>query len=153
MSESPRMDNASGSVEGDGASDPSATAGTSRTTAEWITLGISVVVLLAVVGLVGYLHVSGGDHPPIIVVEARLDETRQDAEAYYVPVEVRNRGDRTAGDVQVQAELDTGTGPPLTAEFTVTFLAGGQEVEGTFVFSEDPTSGTLTVDATSYRKP
>ncbi len=112
-----------------------------------------MVVLLAVVGMVTYLHVNEGDHPPIIVVEARLDETRQDADAFYVPVEVRNQGDRTAGDVQVQAELDTGSGAPVTAEFTVTFLAGGEEVDGVFVFAEDPTQGSLTVEATSFREP
>lgn len=155
MSQPPRVDNTPGSVERDSGRDTSATApgAATRTTAEWITLGISAMVLLAVVGLVSYLHVSAGDHPPMIAVEARLDEIRRDADAYYLPVDVRNRGDRTAGDVQVRAELDTGSGAPVTAEFTVTFLAGGEEVEGTFVFNDDPTSGILTVEATSFREP
>lgn len=77
------------------------------------------------VGLVSYLHFNGGESPPVIVVQMRLEDIRHSGDGYYVPVEVRNRGDRTAGDVQVQAELDTGSGAPVTAQFTVTFLAGG----------------------------
>lgn len=127
--------------------------GSSRSAAEWATLGISVAILVAVVGVVTYLHLSGDERPPIITVEARLDEVRRDANAYYLPVDVRNRGDRTAEEVTIQAELNTGSGAPLTAEFAITFLAGGEQAQGTFVFSEDPSAGALTVQPVSYQVP
>lgn len=138
---------------GDRDAPPARPNGMPRSAAEWTTFGISAIVLLAVVGLVTALHVSGGEHPPIIAVETRLDEIRRDAEAYYLPVDVRNRGDRTAEAVTVQAELDTGSGAPLTAEVTIAFLAGGEVARGTFVFSADPAQGALTVQPVSYQEP
>ncbi len=86
-------------------------------------------------------------------VEARLDAVRQEADRYYLPVDVRNRGNRTAQDVQVQAELDTGSGAPESAEFTIMYLAGGDEMQGTFIFGDDPRQGELTVEVTSYQEP
>lgn len=124
-----------------------------RSIAEWTTLGISALVLLAMVGLVSYLHLNGGEDPPAIVVETRLDDVRHTDDGYYLPVVVRNRGDRTAEDVRVQAELETGSGAPVTAEFAITFLAGGEVAGGTFIFSEDPEQGTLTVAPVSYQEP
>lgn len=82
-----------------------------------------------------------------------MDDVRHDAESYYLPVAVTNRGDRTAENVQVQAELDTGSGSPVTSEFTIAFLVGGEQVHGTFIFDDDPTKGELTVQATSYQEP
>ena len=124
-----------------------------RSTAEWTTLGISITVVLGILGLITYLYVSGGGEPPSIMVETKIRELRSEANGYYLPVEVVNEGDRTAEEVRVEAELDTGTGQPETAEITVTFLAGGERVTGTFIFSEDPSAGDLTVQAVSYKDP
>lgn len=132
---------------------PDQAASESRSAAEWTTLVMSVLVVLGVVGLVTVLHVGGGDDPPVIAVEPMTDTVRRETDGYYLTVEVRNRGDRTAENVQVQAELDTGSGTPLTADFTIPFLAGGELVEGTFVFAEDPAQGDLTIEATSYQEP
>jgi uncharacterized protein (TIGR02588 family) len=126
---------------------------TARSAAEWTTLGISVAVVLAVVGLISVLQVRSGDDAPTIVVEPVMAAAREEGGSHYLPVDVRNTGARTAQDVRVQAELDTGSGTPTTAEFTIAFLAGGDTMQGTFIFSEDPGQGTLTVEATSYLEP
>lgn len=124
-----------------------------RSTAEWTTLGISITIVLGILGLITYLYVSGGGAPPRITVETKIEELRTEANGYYLPVEVINEGDRTAEEVRVEAELDSGTGQAETAEITVTFLAGGERVSGTFIFSEDPRAGDLTVQAISYKDP
>lgn len=125
---------------------------TSRSVAEWTTLGISLAVLIGVVCLVTYLYFDGDHRPPAITVDARLSELRSDVGGFYLPVDVVNTGDVTAVDVVIQAELDMGTGTPFTTEFTVTFLAGGEQVRGTFIFGDDPTQGKLEVRAISYKE-
>lgn len=127
--------------------------GTARSAAEWTTLGISLVILLSIFGLVTSFAVSGDDQPATISVEALTAEVRFDGGLYYVAVEVTNRGDHTVEDVVVEAELDTGSGTPITADFTIVFLAGGERVQGTFVFEEDPRQGELTAHAVSYIEP
>ncbi len=66
---------------------------------------------------------------------------------------IRNDGDRTVEDVIVQGQLVAGEGEPETAEITITFLAGGETVEGVMVFRSDPAQGELTTGVTSYKKP
>ena len=122
-----------------------------RSVAEWTTLVIGVVLILALVGLVTYLYVSGDNRRPVIAA-TRLDrEIRREEGAYYVPIEVTNRGGRTVEDVVIQAELSTGEGAPEVSEFTIGFLAGGETAEGTVVFLMDPSSGELTVRVASFR--
>jgi uncharacterized protein (TIGR02588 family) len=124
-----------------------------RSIAEWITLAVSLAIVIGIVTLITWLHFSGDDRPAMITVEPHMDQLRQEESGYYLPVMVRNDGGATVEDVQVQAELDMGSGEPETADFTITFLVGGEQVEGTFIFQEDPSSGELTTSAGSYKLP
>lgn len=122
-----------------------------RTVAEWTTLSISVILILGLVGLVTYISISGGSHPPIVEARPLDQEIRQDGDTYYLPVAVTNRGGRTAEEVLIMAELVTGEEPPESAEFTIDFLAGGETTEGTVVFAGDPSAAELTVRVASFR--
>jgi uncharacterized protein (TIGR02588 family) len=124
-----------------------------RGVAEWVTLGVSLAILLGIFGGVSYLYLQGEEQPARIETEANLEDLRFEGDVFYLPVEVVNSGDQTVEEVVVQAELDTGSGPPVSAEITVTFLAGGERAKGTFIFGSDPRQGTLTVQAVSYREP
>ncbi|HEV2073517.1 MAG TPA: TIGR02588 family protein [Thermomicrobiales bacterium] len=124
-----------------------------RSVAEWTTLGISIAILVFILGLTTYLYVRGGEKPAAILVEPQMQELRQDNGGYYLPVIVRNEGDPTVEEVNIEAELDTGAGEPETAQFTVNFLAGGEQVEGTFVFQHDPAEGDLTTRVMSFQEP
>lgn len=124
-----------------------------RSVAEWTTFAISAAVLIAIVGLISWLHLYGGDRPAVIVVEPQTDELRREDSGYYLPVIVRNEGDVTVEDLQVQGELRSDSGEPETADFTITFLVGGEEANGTFIFQRDPAQGELTTAAGSYKLP
>lgn len=129
---------------------PGDTARPDRSPAEWITLGFGIVVIAVLVALVTYLHAVGGSNPPVIVATPLEMEMRQDADLYYLPVSVRNDGNRTAEDVVILGELNH-AGATETGEFTLDVLAGGETRRGTLVFSGDPATGALTVRATSFR--
>lgn len=124
-----------------------------RPAAEWITLGLSIAVVALVVGLASWLYLRSDDEPPIIVVETMLDDVRQADGDWYLPIEIRNEGDRTVANAIVQGELDTGDGDPQVAEITITYLAEGERTGATFVFADSPSSGTLTIRVTSYTDP
>jgi len=115
-----------------------------RTAAEWVTLSLSVLIVLALAGLVIYQQMVRGTEPPSIEVMPKLEEMRQEGDAYYVPIEVTNKGETTAEDIEVQLSLDTGEGQPETAAFTLKFLAGAESESQTVVFQSDPSKGKLT---------
>lgn len=114
-----------------------------RTGAEWITLTISILIIASLVGLLTYLHFTQGTKPPIIQVEAKLEEVKQQGDAYYLPLTITNMGEKTAQDVEIQVSLDSGEGDPESIGFTILFLAGSESDYETAVFSNDPSEGEL----------
>ncbi len=87
------MSQKSGDGNGGGAGQP---------VAEWVTLGVSVTVVLVVISLVGYEYFTSSAQPPVIEARPQVGEVREVDGDYYLPVEVTNRGEQTAEDVKVQ---------------------------------------------------
>ena len=115
-----------------------------QTLAQWITLGASLLILLLVVGALTYFYFSGGSpQEPTIEVHPQLDAVREATDAFYVPVEVVNRGVQTASDVTVQFTLTSFDGVSETVPFTIAFLPGGGAVSTVAVFQLDPERGTF----------
>ncbi len=84
--------------------------------------------------------------PPMPVIT--VGEVREEAGGYTVPFTLTNQGPSTAELVQVVASLGEESG-----EQVVDFLAFGEEVEGAFMFRQDPRHGKLTVRVASYKLP
>ncbi len=124
-----------------------------RSRAEWVTLSLSVVIVAGMLLLVTWLSVRGGVAPARIEITPVMEGLRHEADAWYLPVVITNAGDDTVEEAVIGAELDTGDGQPETGEITITFLAGGETVQGTFVFGSDPSQGELTIRAVSYKEP
>lgn len=124
-----------------------------RTMAERITLIISLLILATIFSLAGWASVRTGTAPPVIDVQAQLDEVRETDSGYYLPITVTNTGGLTAQDVTVSGQLDTGEGEPETAEITITFLAGGEEEAAELIFTTDPNEGEFTLAPTSFVEP
>lgn len=133
--------------------DQDTSAASGRSTVEWITLGISGAILLAILGTLTWLSFPGSETPPVITVKPNMEQLRHEDSGFYLPVVISNTGDTTVADAIVQAELDTGSGQPEIVEVTVDFLDGAETVAATFVFRENPASGDLTTGVTSYKEP
>lgn len=127
--------------------------GPARTTVEWITLGISVLIVATVIGLIIYAYVTRGSTPAIIDASAPVDRIRHVQDHYYLPIEVRNSGEQTAKDVCVAISLTTLDGQTETAEVLIDFLAGDETAHATAVFTRDPRQGSVTVGVISYLAP
>lgn len=124
-----------------------------RTTAERVTSIISLLVLVATFALAGWANANSGEGPPVIKVEAHMDQVRETESGFYLPITVTNTGGLTAQDVMVTGELDTGKDEPETAEITITFLSSSEKEEGHLIFTSDPNEGDFTIGPTSFVNP
>lgn len=121
--------------------------------AEWISLGIGLAIILALVALVTYDQFSGGNHPPRLRVEHHTTDIRRDADAYYLPIEVTNQGGQAARDVRVRVSLDVVGGERDVAELLFDYVTGGATAHGTAILRQDPARSGLTVSVVSYVEP
>ncbi|MDQ4077991.1 MAG: hypothetical protein M3220_17305 [Chloroflexota bacterium] len=113
------------------------------TTAERVTLVVSLAIVLGLAGLVTYEYYVTGTRPAVVVVQPQPAAVRQEGEQYYLPVEISNTGDVTATDVWVRLLLQTEAGEQDAGEVFLATLPGEATVTVTLVFHEDPRRGTL----------
>ncbi len=121
-----------------------------RTRPEWVTFGISVLILAVVVGLlvVRAFHTDAAAAP----IADRPGAVKEINGQYFVPVEIVNRGDLAAAQVQVVAELTIG-GNTISSDQVVDFLGGGETQGLTFVFADDPAEGDVTITVAGFAEP
>lgn len=124
-----------------------------RTTAEWVTLGISIAILAVLFGAIGVFYLQGNGNPAVIEVTPLLEQIRQEGDSYLLPVEITNAGEQTAEGVTVSITLMVDDTEEGSADFTVDFLAGGATEVGIGVFTTDPRTGEIQVDTVSFVKP
>ena len=124
-----------------------------RARAEWTSLGISGAILLALIGTLTYLQLSGGDRPAVLEAQPRVAELRHEGERYYLPIAVSNRGGITAQDVRVEVSLGNEAGPAESVELLIDFLAGGATQQGVAIFRQDPRRSPLQASVVSYLEP
>lgn len=123
-----------------------------RSSAELITTGIAIAILLAVAGLIIYDWVSSQQQPPALRL-TREEGIRMHDGQYYVSFTVENTGGDTAEAVQVVAELRFDDGATQSGDQQIAFLAGGETHQGAFVFSRNPAEGDLVLRVASYQVP
>ena len=109
-----------------------------RTAAEWVTLALSVALVLSLAGLLTFNYFSRGTEPPALRVEPKLEEIRQVEARYYLPVDITNEGDLLAQNVQVALTFTPAEGEPEEVQFEVQFLNGKETASRTVVLQADP---------------
>lgn len=122
-----------------------------RARAEWVVFGISCLIVALVVGVVLVDWLAGPLRPPAFSLEQSAVERREGQ--WHLPVAVTNTGDETATQLQVRATVEHPDGSSDTADQVIDFIAGGEEVELTFVFGERPERDRVTVAVVAYQEP
>lgn len=123
-----------------------------RSLAEWITLTLSSLLLLAIVGLVLYDWQLTKNLPPAFRIEI-VEPPRLSEGHYYVPFTLRNTGGRIARTVQVIADLHLADGTEESGEQQFDFLSGNERKKGGFVFEHNPQEGDLVIRVASFGLP
>jgi uncharacterized protein (TIGR02588 family) len=121
-----------------------------RRAPEWITFGLSVAILLALVGLIA--RDLAVDEKPANPVATVVGAPRQLGDQHLVTVKLENRGDATALQVQVLATLTVGD-DEHDAEQSVDQLAGHASEEIELVFPANPADGDLQVRVGGFQHP
>ena len=124
-----------------------------RTTAEVVTLAISVVLLVGLVGMLLWLDLGRGDASARITTDLRFDSAYEHEGAWYLPVTFTNVGDRATEVLEVDIVRPIDGEQPETSTLAYTFVAGGEQVDGTAVFDEKPTPDTIEVDVLAITEP
>ena len=119
--------------------------------AEWICAAIGFALVSATLSFLAYRALAGGDSPPDIKI--RVESVTQLREGYLVKIAAMNRGERTAVNVKVEAELKAQAGSVETSEMTFTYLPPGSERTGGLWFRRDPSAFELSVSAKGYEDP
>lgn len=117
---------------------------------EWTVFGISLALILSVAGLLVYQEITGGDSPASLV--ARAGEARDTGDGYVVPVDVRNEGDTTAEEVQLEATLTWADGVER-GEAVLPLVPYRSDRRVWIAFSHDPRDGEIRVRVLGYREP
>ncbi|WP_054533323.1 hypothetical protein [Herpetosiphon geysericola] len=115
-----------------------------RTTAEWVSLIISILLLSCLVGMIGWLWATEGDEPAQFSLA--MGEVRQVGEQFYLEITVRNDGDQAAAAVEIVGSLDD-----QQSNVTLDLLPGHAEQNATLIFSSDPKQAELAV--VGYSEP
>jgi uncharacterized protein (TIGR02588 family) len=128
-------------------------AGSERSSAEWVTLAVSSLIVLGLIAVTTYFYLTASDAPVAVQVEPRMAETYRVGDRFYLPISVRNRGGQTGTDVRVRVSLTGSDGRQESAEVLVNFLAGGGTSKAVVSFGSDPRQGQLEAGVTSYLEP
>ena len=121
-----------------------------RSTPAWSVFGVSAAVLSAVVVVLVVFAFQTRD--PAAPVARTPGQVRQIDGQFFVPVDIVNRGDSGAAEVQVLAEL-TVAGVTTSADQVIDFLGRDETQQLTFVFTDDPAAGELTIGVAGFAEP
>lgn len=122
--------------------------------AERITLLVALVIVAAMICLIVVARVRGGDDPASIRTTASWEAVVERDGTWYLPVEVRNAGDRPTDVVRVDVVLETDDpAHPERADLDFAFLSGGEAATATVAFDERPTRDNVTFDVVSITDP
>ena len=122
-----------------------------RQFAEWVTFGVSALVVVA---LAGYLVYDGlrEDGPAVpIEVTVQLEQAAPAGERFVVPIEVRNAGRRTLTNVKVEVTQTGAAGSPLTSSFDIDYLPKSSRETLYLYIDAHPRTAKLAARATEYR--
>jgi uncharacterized protein (TIGR02588 family) len=123
-----------------------------RSSAEWISFTIALILLGIVVGLITYSWIIQDYKPPILEVETS-SQIRQVNDQFYVPFTVTNQGGTTVASVEIVAELRFKGEVQQQGSQQISFLSSGEVQSGAFIFSHNPQAGQLVVRVASYQLP
>ena len=119
-----------------------------ESTAEWISLAVSLTILLAFVGAIIWLWINHPTGPAQFNVQRGV--VRNETGLFHLPVTVTNIGGLAVGEVRVEAKLNN-QGREETTVTTIDFLPVRGQEEVVLIFGSEPSAAVVQV--VSYRQP
>ena len=122
--------------------------GAPKSTAEWISLAVSLIILLGFVSAILWLWINQPTGPPQFNVQRGV--VRNESGLFHLPVTVTNIGGLAVGEVRVEGKLNN-QGREETTVTTIDFLPVRGQEEVVLIFGSEPSAAVVQV--ISYRQP
>jgi uncharacterized protein (TIGR02588 family) len=120
-----------------------------RRFAEWLSFGVSLALVLAVVFyLLWRMRVPVTD-TVLTQVAPQLDRVSEQHGRFVLPIQVKNPGSRTVRDLQLRVEYRE-QGEPRSLDVSIDYVGQSAEQLVYVYFSEDPRSLSVHAEAISY---
>ncbi len=123
-------------------------AGAPESTAEWISLSVSLIVVTGFVASILWLWIRQPTGPAQFKVERGV--VRNETGLFHLPVTVTNTGGSAVGQVRVEGKLNNEGRDEITVT-TIDFLPVRGREEIVLVFRAEPSAAVVQV--VSYRRP
>lgn len=119
---------------------------------EWIVFAASLLLIMGILSYLVYQVAIHEDGSPDLAITYVHDPAPHAPHRYFL--RIKNDGQETAEEVQVEMVLERGGEEMETAALTLPYLPKQSVREGWLVFSKDPaTADTLYARVISYKKP
>ncbi len=124
---------------------------TGRKLAEWLTLGLSVALVLGVATFLVYSALQ--DHPRFVPLEVRVltEDARESGGHFIVPVEVRNLGRRSLKEITVRFSHSSAEGKKESGDFVIDHLGEGASHQAYLYLDQHPRAAKPDVTASDYQ--
>ncbi|WP_457089320.1 TIGR02588 family protein [Microvirga sp. P5_D2] len=118
---------------------------------EWIASGIGLLLVVCMLGFIGWQALDDPRSPPAITVEA--SDVSSVPGGYRVIFQARNAGGAAAAQVRIDGVVSTGNQGPETSSVILDYIPGHSAREGGLFFTQDPRTGNLALRASGFAKP
>jgi uncharacterized protein (TIGR02588 family) len=111
-----------------------------RKLAEWVSLGISILLIVGTAGYLIYQMFLPRSPYLRLTVKPLIAEVRQQGKQYILPVEVSNNGRRTIRELTVEVKQETPEGQQSTREIKIDYLGEKSRQKAYLTLEQDPRS-------------
>jgi uncharacterized protein (TIGR02588 family) len=118
---------------------------------EWVVAGLSLALVLGVVGFILHDALRHPASPPRITFE--VDSIVRAGAGHLVEFRARNGGRSTAAGLEVEGELLGDTGSVETSQVTIDYVPAQGATAAGLYFSEDPRRYRLELRPKGYDRP
>ena len=118
-----------------------------RTTAEWVSLVVALLLLAGVVGIIISLWLNASDNQ--IQFEIELQPIYEQEGQFYLPITITNSSDKAAQLVTVEGKLTVEDEEMSTTTFD--FIPPRSKVQGVLIFNNNPEETQVRV--ISFQQP
>lgn len=122
-----------------------------RLLAEWITLGVSLLLIFLTAGYLVYDSTRPRDSILPIAVRPLLEDSRQEGGRHILPVEIENGGRRTIRDLNVEVTFLSDAGERKTQEIRIEYLGEHSKQEVYVFIDRDPAEARVEGRVRNYR--